>query len=576
MRQLKIFVREHTLLAHHFGFDGDVLETHCGIRWPAEHHDTLLLAFLEDPDSESLSLKPLAERYLGEPPTEQDAVRDFVMGRVGAKDPAFRFPSGKWPNKKNFGAFIARCPGELIDPYARGDATRTEALFRHLSALVRAEPRLLGAYDRERRLTRVLVKMERRGLPMDAGRLEDDLVKYGNIKLKIEEPLLRRLKLGAKERAAVLYDYEGQDTFKWSGQGFADRLLSSGLVDRLPQTENSNDSTSAESLAEVLPPRLAKEFEVRSQVATCLQTFMRPWLAQASATGGLFFARFNQVRNSDEWGRKVGARTGRLSMTPNMQNVIRSDKDPRVPKLKRYVVPACRAVRYALLAARDVSQQELRFLAIYEDGPFKRAYLADPSMDGHQLVRDLIQATTGLALARRPVKDLNFGLIYGQGLALTAKKMGLPRDEAKRARQAHAASLPGIPDLQAELKERARAGEPVFTWGGRRYYCEKPKLVRGRWMTWEYKMLNRLIQPSAADCTKEWMLRYDETPAADDAPMLLQVHDDLMVGVRTARAERRTHEALRDSLLSIPTEIPMLSDGKSSRVSWGDMEGVRW
>jgi hypothetical protein len=672
-----------------------------------------------------------------------------------------------------------------------------------------------------------------------------------------------------------------REEFSWSGVNFAAQLLRSGLVKRLPLTDKGNPSTSAESLAAVMPARLAKEFEVRAQLQTCLNTFMRPWLLQAE-DGGRFYARFNQVRQGDEWGKSVGAGTGRLSMTPNLQNVIRSDKDPRVPLLRDYVVsgpydylaqrdycfsadtealtehgwrllkdldrteriaewrdgvvrfslplayqcveateplvrilgkrstdllvspdhkclcvskgvarfvlakdypigraqqlhagcyhptdpwaltpaaivllcalqadaklvtnkraapravfylkkrrkverlraalrelgishqdnsirskPGFRAIKlvwpqwlnqwlklpvktFQFDALRDLpletrqeflrelgrwdgtsngrygwgygsvnlantdvvqalaavsgfrstlggrvtragkrfnligltcrtdrthtdrftvsrkrhagllycvtmpwstvivrrngrvmvtgqSQQELRILAHYEDGPFKAAYLADPTQDGHVLVRGLIRDTTGVQLNRRPVKDLNFGLIYGQGLDLTAEKLGVSKDEARRLRRAHAQSLPGLPALQRQLKDRARAGEPIWTWGGRRYFCEKPSFVEklGRWQTWEYKLLNKLIQGSAADATKQAMVNYRESGADGRWPMLLQVHDELILGVDGD--PRSAHRALAAAMSDVEFDVPMLSDGKLSRVSWHRMRRV--
>jgi DNA polymerase I-like protein with 3'-5' exonuclease and polymerase domains len=203
-------------------------------------------------------------------------------------------------------------------------------------------------------------------------------------------------------------------------------------------------------------------------------------------------------------------------------------------------------------------------------------------MDAHELTRQLIFATTGMfgdaKKDRRPVKDLNFGLIYGQGLALTAEKMGIPRENAKRARAAHARSLPGIPILQAELKERVKANEPIWTWGGRRYYCEEPVFFKGRWMTFEYKMLNKLIQGSAADCTKQAMVNYEAL--GDFAlynPLVLQVHDELIALLSQMREERRIHEMMRDAMADVQNiNIPMISDGETGRTSYGEMEKVKW
>lgn len=563
-RQYKAFCREHRVVCHNAGFDLDVAETHWGERWPGTWDDTMLLSFLEDPDSDSLSLKPLAERYLGEPPTEQDRVKEWILANVkGANE--------KRGGKMYWGKFICLAPGDLVGRYAVGDVRRTRGIHQKFQKTTLAEPRLTGAYARELKVTKILVDMERRGVPIDVRRLERDVKKYDGVLAEIEQFLWQKLKVPKARR--IRKEDDEKDGFAWSGPRFAERLLESGLVEYLPLTKKGNPSTSAESLLTVMPAKLAKEFEVASQIRTCLNTFMRPWLVMARETDGLFFARFNQVKDREAG---VGATTGRLSMSPNLQNVIRSDKDERVPKLRDYIVPG---KKYAALVQRDFSQQELRLLAHYEDGPFLQSYLANPDQDGHILVRDLIRETTGIVLDRRPVKDLNFGLIYGQGLALTAEKLGVERREAKWLRNAHAQSLPGLPALQEMLDERCAAKEPIWTWGGRRYYCEEPAYVEkfNRVMSFEYKMLNKLIQGSAADVTKQAMVNYSETRTARDNPMLLQVHDELILGLLRMSAAKTVHCELRDAMLSMEgIAVPMASDGKLGRVSWHQMEKVKW
>jgi DNA polymerase I-like protein with 3'-5' exonuclease and polymerase domains len=577
VKTLKQVARDHLILCHHAGFDLDVAETHMDISWPSHWHDTLLMAFLHDPDSDSLSLKPLAERHLDEPPTEQDTLKEWIMENVIDPD------TGKAPTKKTAGKFICKAPVSLVAPYAIGDCTRTRGIFQHLWEDIMTT-RLKEAYFRELKVTRTLIRMERRGVPIAVKKLQEDLKDAEGMKATVEIPLLRKLKVPKSQHHDIVYHYDEQEDFKWSGKGFAERLVSSGLVTHLPLTEKGNESTSAESLIQVMPPKLAKEFEVRSQLQTCISTFMKPWLAQARETKGLFHARFNQVRNGDEWGKKTGARTGRLSMTPNLQNMIRGDKDPRVPQLRKYI---CDAIHKRRIGKRDYSQQELRILAHYEDdayqrhcgemGPFRKAYEADPTLDAHILVKNLIQETTGLILERRPTKDLNFGLIYGQGLPLTAEKMGLPLEDAKRARNAHSLSLPGIPILQKELKNRVKENEPIWTWGGRRYFCEPPVFAKGRWIAFDYKMLNKLIQGSAADCTKQAMVNYDESELADEMPLILQVHDELLglISGRSKTAERHFHEVLNKCMADVDFSIPMLSDG-STGFNYGEMIDVKW
>ncbi len=545
-------LRDHVVLCHHAGFDLDILETHLGIPWPSEHHDTLLLAFLVDPDSSSLSLKPLAERYLGEPPSEQEMLHDWILANV------------KEATRKTAGAYIAKAPAELVAPYAIGDVDRTYGLFQYFMAELRREPRLIRAYQRELKVTRTLIKMERRGIPIRTGVLEKDIKRYEKTLEEIEIALLRKLK--------VRHPKEARAEFSWSGKNFANLLLKSGLVKELPMTEKGNASVSAESLATVMPKKLAHEFEVRSQIAVCLQTFMRPWMAQTSETGGTFHVKFNQVRGDYHGGSAIGARTGRLSSSPNFQNVIRGDKDARVPKLRDYVGRG----RFALLGQRDASQQELRITAEYEDGPFKAAYLKNPRQDGHTMVGELIRETTGIVLDRYPVKTINFAILYGAGINKLAAQLGVSKEEAKRLLEAHRKALPGIPALQRALKERAMLNEPIFTWGGRRYYCEKPRMIDGRLRTFEYKMLNVLVQGSAADCTKQAMVNYDSLGAfAEENPMLLQVHDELIFGIFDKRIAREAQRRVREAFADLEDfSIPMLSDGKIGAVSWQRMKKI--
>ena len=105
---------------HNAPFDCAVIEEKMGLTVPWERvHDTMLLAFLADPFGE-LSLKPLAEKLLGQPPTEQEAVRDWLVRHGVCRS-----------NDKSWGAFIARAPGDLVGTYAIGDVERTLALYKH-------------------------------------------------------------------------------------------------------------------------------------------------------------------------------------------------------------------------------------------------------------------------------------------------------------------------------------------------------------------------------------------------------------------------------------------------------------
>ena len=112
--------KSNEFVFHNAPFDCSIIEEKMGLTVPWERvHDTMLLAFLANPFGE-LSLKPLAEILLNEPPTEQDAVRDWLVrhGVCRATD-------------KAWGAYIARAPGGLVGTYAVGDVKRILELYKY-------------------------------------------------------------------------------------------------------------------------------------------------------------------------------------------------------------------------------------------------------------------------------------------------------------------------------------------------------------------------------------------------------------------------------------------------------------
>ena len=111
--------KDNEFVFHNAPFDCSIIEEKMGLTVPWERvHDTMLLAFLADPFGE-LSLKPLAEKLLGEPPTEQEAVRDWLVRHGVCR-----------PNDKAWGAHIAKAPGDLVGTYAIGDVKRTLGLYK--------------------------------------------------------------------------------------------------------------------------------------------------------------------------------------------------------------------------------------------------------------------------------------------------------------------------------------------------------------------------------------------------------------------------------------------------------------
>jgi DNA polymerase-1 len=197
---------------------------------------------------------------------------------------------------------------------------------------------------------------------------------------------------------------------------------------------------------------------------------------------------------------------------------------PELPLVRRYLLPEENHV----WLKRDFSSQEVRIAAHYEDGALLEAYIANPSLDPHELARQIILAQSSLELARKHVKITAFRIIYGSGVPGLASGLGVDLAAASRTLDAYFRAFPGIKELSTATKRRGKMGRPIRTWGGRVYYTEPPKLIKGRMRSFEYKLLNYLIQGGAADQTKQAIIEWDAMRRTDTV-FMATVHDEINI-----------------------------------------------
>jgi DNA polymerase I-like protein with 3'-5' exonuclease and polymerase domains len=560
------------VLFHNGRFDTDVAEVHLGLPVPSweRYHDTLFLLFLDNPHSFNLGLKPNAKSYLGMEPEERDAVVDWLLEHQPLKAQGVRITKSKDRKSKHpAGKYIALAPGKLVGDYANGDVIRTEGLFAHLWKKTVIDRQMGAAYDRERKLMPIFLDMERRGLRVDLARLEHDVALYTGWQRRLDAWLLKRLACDPNT------NLDSDD------QLYA-ILMELDLLDlgKMGRTKTGKVSLNGISLAAGLKdPLLASVLRYRTQLGTCMGTFMRPWLEVARRSGGLIFTQWNQVRSPDG-----GTRTGRLSSSgPNFQNIPKEFEKlfdgvdekgralPKCPWKDLPPLPLCRSyvVPYYpdhVLADRDYSQQEPRILAHFEDGELMVQYTENPWIDYHDNAKEQLERVFKRPFKRKPVKNINLGIIYGQGIASLAVKNGETFEDTQTLQRAVLNLYPGLKDLRDSMKLRARAQEPIRTWGGREYYCEPPRVIDGQLRTFDYKMVNVLIQGSAADCTKEAIIRFYAVKEPHWI-VLLQVHDELLLSV-PAEELVWALEVLRATMESVEFDVKILSEGSWSDRNW--------
>lgn len=555
------------LLFQNGKFDVDVAVEHFKLPQPFWNsiHDSMFLLFLDDPHQQELGLKPSALRLLDWPADEQDKLMEWLL----ATQPV---PNVKLSKSKSsdfyWAGYISYAPGDLVGEYACGDVDRTEAIFKLLyERTVKRE--MLVSYDRERKLMPILLEMERQGLPVALKQLRGDVKLYNTWRDKINLWIIQQL------RADPTINLD-------SGDQLVKAMIAAGKADpdKMPRTATGKISTAKDALLlGVTDKVLLAVLKYRVQLNTCLNIFMTPWLRMAEASNGLIFTSWNQTKQPSG-DSNVGTRTGRLSaswfmnMPKEFAPTFHHEKSglpkcpfkglPALPQCRSYIVPFPGHV----LIDRDYSQQEPRFLAHFEGGALLRKYQEDNWMDLHDSARDEL-AKVGKIYDRKPVKNTNLGLIYGMGVGKLALKNDMSVDEARELKKAILNLYPGLKEMYSEMKVRAKRKEPIRTWGGREYYCEEPRLIDGRIQEFDYKMVNVLIQGSAADCTKEAIIRY-HAKKHRDVKILLNVHDQVTASVpkKLLKAEM---EQLRKCMESMETDVPILTEG-STGLNWNDLK----
>jgi DNA polymerase I-like protein with 3'-5' exonuclease and polymerase domains len=566
-----------SLLFQNGKFDTDVADVHFSLALPPWNKidDTLFLIFLHDPHAKTYSLKPSAERILGMKPEERDAVKDWVVDNIPE---AKRKPS-EW------GKYICKAPGQLVGRYMDGDVIRTDRLFRHLWPEI-VQRGMLQAYEREKHLMPYLLQNEREGMRVDLPTLERDYDIY-MVALESADAWLRKR-------------LHAPDLNIDSDNDFADALEAEGIVTSFKLTAKGNRSVSKKNLTTDMftDAKVAAAYGYRNRVSTCLSTFMSNWIAMARACNGRVHSSWNQVRHDKYEGGKdtAGARTGRMSCSwfmntpknwkkakaegyvyPGFVKMLRSVHDavkgqpvPDLPLMRRYFMPNQRTGYWG---RRDYNQQELRILAHFEDGDMCAHYNAEPRWDYHTQVQGLIH-DAGFDWDRDPVKTLNFQDMYGGGATALAEALGITVQEAAAIKRAKRALLPDFTALEQAVRDRGKAGLSIRTWGGREYFCEPPAYSKKfkREMTFEYKLLNYLIQGSAADCTKEAIVRWCDHPKKQ-ADFLVTVHDEINLCAPKGIFKQQM-AILGECMRSVEFDVPMLSDGEYGP-NWGTLQELK-
>ncbi|MDR0388770.1 MAG: DNA polymerase I, partial [Spirochaetaceae bacterium] len=507
-----------TIVAHNAKYDYKVSRGWGIKRWQCRIWDTMIAAWLADPERNNYSLDSLAASILN---YTAIAYNDIV------------------PKGSTFDVVDL----ETACRYSAEDADLTMRMKLCLEPLLKKASALGLFEDLEMPLLPILAEMEGEGIRIDTGILKEYGVELGKALDDIQKETYglagREFNLASTKQLQEIL--------------FVERKLKPG---KKTKTGYSTDVAVLEELAreDPLPALLLRHRTLAKLKSTYVDT-----LASQADKKSRLHTNFVQT----------GTATGRLSSRdPNLQNIpIRDEEGRRIRS-------AFIARQGHLLISADYSQIELVVLA-HLSGDKGLCSAFTEGKDVHVRTAALIFGLNEkdvLPEQRRMAKTINFGVMYGMSAFRLANELRISRTEAAAFIQAYFNTYSGVRRYIEELIARTEKTGYVSTILGRRRYIPA---INSRNKTEkasaERIAVNTPIQGSAADIVKTAMLNLDRALVAEKskARLLLQVHDELILEApdsdAAAAASLVKREMEKAAALSLPLRVSV-----ETGTCWGD------
>lgn len=495
---------------HNIKYDMLVFERN-GINLRGVDIDTMVAAWIIQPDSHSYKLDNLSQQYLhytmvpieeliGKGKKNQITMDEVELNRV---------------------AFYAVEDADIalqLVPIFRAEmrATGTEEVFREI----------------EMPLIPVLMEMEKNGVYVD--------IDY-----------LKEMSQEISKKIDVLAD----NIYKVAGVEFninSPKQLSEVLFEKLGLPRVRGKSTDVKVLEKLRNqhelPALVLDYRSLVKLKT---TYLDAMAQYVNSNTGRIHSSFNQT----------GASTGRItSSDPNFQNIpIRTDIGREIRKAFKPQKSGWK------MMSADYSQIELRIMAhLSKDPELLKSF--NEGVDVHTRTAALVYGVSEkdvLPEMRRVAKIVNFGIMYGAGPFRMSEELGIPQEEARKLIEQYFKTYPGINEYIIKTLQEAEKNKFVKTLSGRIRYVyditsdnyhvrEAAKRVA----------INTPIQGTAADMIKIAMINISRRMKEKSlrAMMILQIHDELLFEVPEEEIETLREIVVQEMENAIKLDVPVKVD----------------
>jgi len=479
-----------------------------GIEVKGEIVDTMIAGALIDENRYTYKLNALAKDYIGELKAETDLVEAAKAHGVDPKQEMWMLPA------------------EHVGYYAEQDARLTYLLWQRFKHEIYKQ-NLETIWDLEKTLLPTLIEMRMRGIRVD---------------LEKAEALQKKFEQKEKEVLFNIKKLVGKDIDIWAARqiGFAFDKLG---ID-YPKTPKSDEPSFTQNWLTNSEHDISKYIVSARELNKFRNTFLNSILKFENK--GRIHAEIQQLRNDSG-----GTVSGRLSMSnPNLQQLPARNKEFG-PMIRGLFLPE----ENYKWGSFDYSQQEPRLVVHYASSigegyegsqELVESY-ANADADFHQTVADLV------GIDRKQAKTIGLGLMYGMGKNKLANMLGVQFEEANELISKFNRRAPFVKLLSDRCMKKANEEGVIRTKLGRkcRFSMWEPKdfgihtpetfenasAKYGRnniKRAFTYKALNRLIQGSAADQTKQAIVHCTKIGFLP----LLQIHDELCFNVNEEDVEK--------------------------------------
>ncbi len=517
------FNKEITLVMHNGKFDLEVLISN-GLKDSNEIfptctvYDTMVAAWLLQPERESFKLESLAEKKLG--------LKGIEFSSIVPK-----------------GSTFMDVPLETACDYAAEDADFTLQVWHFFKPLLEKSGLIKLFTELETPVLPILTQMEIEGIRIEKQKLFD----YS-----------KELEKEIADVEKSIYDLVGHE-FNIASTKQLQEILFTEL--KLPtgkktKTGYSTDTNVLQDLAALHPvPKKILDYRTMAKLKSTYVDAL-PILADKN----------DRIHTSF---MQTGTATGRLSSRdPNLQNIpIRDESGRRIRSA--FISPERR-----MLVTADYAQIELVILAhLSQDESLCKAFIA--GTDVHRATAALIFNVSEdevTAEQRRTAKTINFGVMYGMSAFRLSNELGIPRSTASEFIESYFATYSGIQKFMHSTIEKVEQTGYVETIMGRRRYIptirSKNKMEKAGA---ERIAINTPIQGSAADIVKTAMLSVYKALAEDipSAKMLLQVHDELIIECDEKDTQAVENLIRKEMEKAVTLSVPLRVSVESAK-SWGD------